>query len=106
MPDIGGFRTLTFSAKTANDQLRTLNQSAKPICSTVREAYPMKVHEKWKLGIAALALLPALTGMLDLYESRDLWKDWAGPVWVFICLTSLYEAFRKPRVATVKQRRY
>lgn len=62
----------------------------------------MKLHEKWKLGIAALALLPAFTGMLDLYESRDLREDWTGPVWAFVCLTSLYEAFRKPRVTTVK----
>lgn len=62
----------------------------------------MKVHEKWRLGIAALALLPALTGMLDLYESRDLSEDWPGPVWVVICLTSLYEAFRNPRITTVE----
>lgn len=62
----------------------------------------MKLHDKWNLWIALLAVLPATWGMMDLYESRDISEDWGGPLWVFICLSSLYQAFRKPRVPPVK----
>ncbi len=62
----------------------------------------MKLHDKWNLGIALLAVIPATLGMMDLYESRAMSEDWDGLLWGLICLWFLYQAFRKPRVAEVK----
>lgn len=62
----------------------------------------MKVHDKWNLCLAVLAILPATMGMMDLYKSRDFSQDWGGPLWVFVCLASLYQAFRKPKAVVAR----
>ena len=62
----------------------------------------MKPHNWWNFAIAILAFVVAAMGLAELYDSRDLSKDWDGLLWLVIGLVWLYQAYRKPKAVVAK----
>ena len=58
----------------------------------------MKPRDNWSFVIAMLSIIPAVLGMISLYESRDLSQDYDGPLWLLIFAIWLYQAYRKPKI--------
>ncbi len=56
----------------------------------------MTLQKPKYLVVAVLMLLGGAVGASELYQSRDLSKDYYGPIFLIVGLLWLYGAFREP----------
>jgi hypothetical protein len=57
----------------------------------------MKPRDKWSFALAMLFAIPAVMGLMNLYDSRDLRADYDGPLYALIVFVWIYQAYRKPK---------
>ena len=61
------------------------------------KGWAVKPRDNSSFIFAMLTAIPAVLGMIQLYESRDISQDYFGLLWLFICVVWLYRAYRKPK---------